>query len=332
MYSKQFVDLVKDLYSSYGSYGKVAKIVNKPKITISRIIRRDPNAPQKKRGPLSIITNRDNSIIKRTIRDCNQKLEKITARKVKDRCQLDQASIRTVQRHLKKIGFQPKKVSTDIRLSKFHKLRRVACAKEWIRQNIDWSKVIFSDEKKFNLDGPDSWSSYTDENRKIYRDKRQNFQHGIMVWGMITFDGLLYLMEIEGKIKADTYCHLILDNAMPILADAMQDDKAYFQQDNATIHNSAYTSSYLRDNNIRVLSWPARSPDLNLIEEVWSWISRYVYDEKCQYNNRQELWEAIDRAAIRINMERSDHIKNLYKSELERIIKVIERKGEKLSY
>ena len=31
---------------------------------------------------------------------------------------------------------------------------------KWIIENHNWNLTIFSDEKRFNLDGPDNWKSY----------------------------------------------------------------------------------------------------------------------------------------------------------------------------
>ncbi|UMM13991.1 hypothetical protein L5515_001994 [Caenorhabditis briggsae] len=49
----------------------------------------------------------------------------------------------------------------------------------------DWDKIIFSDEKKFNLDGPDGFNSYWHDLKKdpLHFSKR-NFGGGrLMVWG-----------------------------------------------------------------------------------------------------------------------------------------------------
>ena len=41
-----------------------------------------------------------------------------------------------------------------------------------------------------------------------------------------------------------------------------------YQQDNAPCHKAKKNDAWFRENNISVLPWPARSPDLNPIEQI----------------------------------------------------------------
>jgi hypothetical protein len=42
-----------------------------------------------------------------------------------------------------------------------------------------------------------------------------------------------------------------------------------FQDDNAPLHASRQTKLWKETNEIPMLSWPAQSPDLSIIENVW---------------------------------------------------------------
>ncbi|KAG9508449.1 Transposable element Tc3 transposase, partial [Fragariocoptes setiger] len=72
------------------------------------------------------------------------------------------------------------------------------------------------------------------------------------------------------------------------LLDNLNDGDCVFQQDNATIHVSSKTKEWINQVGIATMDWPARGPDLNIIENVWSLISSIVYDRR-QYANKQEL-------------------------------------------
>ncbi len=74
-------------------------------------------------------------------------------------------------------------------------------------------------------------------------------------------------------------------------------DKVYgdadfiFQQDLAPAHTATGTKSWFNDHGVTVLDWPANSPDLNLIENLWSTVKRKMRDPRP--NNADDLKAAI---------------------------------------
>ena len=67
-----------------------------------------------------------------------------------------------------------------------------------------------------------------------------------------------------------------------------------FQQDNAR-HHTAHVLRYLDEQHVRVLPWPAFSPDLSPIEHLWDVLDRRVRrrdPQNAEQFLRQE-WDAI---------------------------------------
>ena len=84
------------------------------------------------------------------------------------------------------------------------------------RSDEKWRNVIFSDEKKFNLDGPDGCQSYWYQMRKDEQifSKRPFGGGSLMIWGAFSSNERDKLIEMKSKQNATKYAE-ILENSLP---------------------------------------------------------------------------------------------------------------------
>uniref|UniRef100_A0A8R1E5U9 Tc1-like transposase DDE domain-containing protein n=2 Tax=Caenorhabditis japonica TaxID=281687 RepID=A0A8R1E5U9_CAEJA len=93
-------------------------------------------------------------------------------------------------------------------------------------------------------------------------------------------------------------------------------------KDVANPYNS--TRAILASKKIKVLDWPACSPDLNPIESVWGFLTRSVYKNGKQYNSISELKDAVKTEWSKIH---PSYLENLSNSMPNRIFQVIQKNG-----
>lgn len=211
-------------------------------------------------------------------------------------------------------------------LTKRHKECRLNFAKEHARWNKKWRRIIFSDEKRFKLDGPDDFNFYYHDVRKekMSQIRRQMGGGGIMVWAGIGYNGKTDLISVQNEC----YRNLIQEQITKYAARIANED-FIFQQDNAAIHTAEIVKKYFLAKNIPVLDWPACSPDLNIIENCWGKLVQAVYKENRQFQNISDLKKCLREEWNNLSQ---DYIRKLYKSLSKRMLEVIENKGGSVHY
>jgi hypothetical protein len=91
-----------------------------------------------------------------------------------------------------------------------------------------------------------------------------------MMWGCFSWYGLGPLIRINGWINSERYIEEILRyHVIPFLEEFEKENGEYFfQQDNAPIHKSIKTQTFIEKTLITQLPWPGQNPDLNLIKHL----------------------------------------------------------------
>ena len=148
-----------------------------------------------------------------------------------------------------------------------------------------------------------------------------------MVWGCISYSGVGKLVVVDGSLDSIGYVKLLSDN-LHESANMMNLGEGFiFQQDNASCHVSNHTMKFFTANEIELLEWAAQSPDLNPIENLWSFMKKEL--SKMVIKNKQdlitkfnEIWSVIPEA----------YVKNLIDSMSRRIEEVLRSNGGPTSY
>lgn len=214
-------------------------------------------------------------------------------------------------------------------LKTHHKKARLDFATKKLRQGRSWKRVVFSDEKKFNLDGPDGCQYYWHDLRKEKEvfSTRMSGGGSVMIWAGINFYGKTELAFLEGKQDSRCYTRTLDGFLLPFIEKIRREqhlNQVIFQQDGASIHTSHHTNDHLNAMGIKHMKWPAKSPDLNPIENVWGQLALLVYENGRQFESREDLKIAIRKSWDKIQLS---YLQRLVESMTSRMVEVVLSRG-----
>lgn len=243
--------------------------------------------------------------------------EASTATKVQEQ-QFPNIHPSTMHRALHRYGFKAYKKPSKPLLSELHAEKRRAWAADYGKWDVEaWNGVLFSDESKFNLVGSDGqqWCWRTPGDKLNARSVSKKVKHGggsVMVWGVITPNGVGRLHRIDGIMDTDVYIQILNESLLGTLKDYhIKRKDIYFQQDNDPKHTSKKATEWFRTKKIDKLDWPPNTPDMNIIEHVWDYLDKMVRTRNPRPRNRDELWLALLDEWNKIDFQ---YIRNLYES------------------
>lgn len=170
----------------------------------------------------------------------------------------------------------------------------------------EWSKVLYSDESKFELFGSDGVRFVRRPVGKRFdvRYTIPTIKHGggsVMVWGCFSASETGPLVRIRGHLDKFQYRE-IMENTMVPYAEAHMPPDWIFQQDNDPKHTAKIVKKFFEDEGLSVMEWPAQSADLNPIEHLWDELERRMVNVKCK--NEDELFESLKREWAAITKDR----------------------------
>lgn len=183
----------------------------------------------------------------------------------------------TISSVLKENGLKCYTAATQSKMTEQHRINRLAFCRmmldEWDEDRL--KNIIFSDEKTFCTDV--SWRS------KVYRPFNSRYEPPFVkttsrsgritnnYWGAIGKEGpVTDIVQIDGKFDSKQYLRILRRHVVPTMRNF--DPPRIFMQDNSPVHKSKKVMAWFSRQTFELLDWPALSPDLNPIENVWSFM------------------------------------------------------------
>ena len=214
-------------------------------------------------------------------------------------------------------------------------------------KKIRGQNIFFTDEKRFILNPPlnkqtnqirldeKGYSEYKSGKGILYEKISRpipKYSQGIMVAAGLSKNGVGKLIFVTGTMNSFSY-----NQTLELYKEDIErlGKDLYFQQDGASCHTGKKSLNYIKNNFNNYLEfWPANSPDLSPIEELWSIVeerlNKYNFKDTDEMVKKlQSIWNRIPKTICRNLINSFDEKIGILNKDGERVNK---RKYKSIKY
>jgi transposase len=277
----------------------ITNIINIPKSTVFAINKRGTGLNKPRSGRPKKLSRRDIRQIIRYIRT-NKFTRRVTLTRLKNLFHLD-VHENTIRNALQEAGYHHRVARRRPYLNKRDRKRRLKFAKEHKNWTVeDWSRVLFSDEMAIKLFLERHTRDY------VWRRADEDFHPdcinygrcpngmGLMFWGMFRKGkmgpGGFFDLEKGEKVDSTIYRdQILLGPLQQFWEESFEDIKLpIVMEDNAPVHKKVCIPIRVTLG-MMTLDWPSNSPDLNPIENIWSYMKDIIARDYAEVSSVQEM-------------------------------------------
>ena len=168
--------------------------------------------------------------------------------------------------------------------------KRLEYAFRCITTREKFQDVIFTDQSTIKIQTTTGKCFYLKGHKKTLKGKPKH-PFSVHVWAGISRKGPTDIHIFTGIMNSEYYQGILTRFLKPFIEEYYPKSHR-FMQDNDPKHVSKSTIEFMRVNNINHWPTPPESPDMNLIENPWAGLKRFIRKTK-KPKNKAELISAI---------------------------------------
>ena len=239
-----------------------------------------------------------------------------------------------ISKHLHESNLNKRVAVVKPYLTEKQRKARYKFAKEHLNWTVDqWKRVIWTDESSFqigaNVIKKKVWRRRSEKYKKsCIKASFKSGRTSVMVWGAICGGRKSPLVVMpKNKRTSQDFVNIVYE---PALLDFYQSiPNAILMEDNAPIHRAKTAENWRLAHGIVKMEWPAQSPDLNPIENLW-YIMKKHFHKKWAHRRSSIATEAL-LEFVWIKIEKS-YIDKLVESMPKRMQLLVDAEGDPIKY